>query len=721
MLTFFVMPDSGHASISFSQHSSFAKITDTSIRGARSASCALIKLATSKRIMMLTFVRAAVSVCAVIVCAVMGVSSPAAAADFPNSMPLKVPAFANYDWTGFYVGGHVGYSRGVGSNTLFDPIPAKSSAAFGDVLGGLQFGYNYLLPSHLLVGLEGDVSFPDYINDGVVTSRYTPSSTVTEKLDFVSTLRGRVGYAFDRWLIYGTGGAAWSQARFLEDPGLNTDEDKLLRLRAGWAAGAGVELAIAPGWSARLEYLYDHLGATGGVFPSGTGYQSTTIDLYSLRLGLNRQLDWPDTGAAPSKFREPWPIDPNNWNVHGQFTYIEQGYFSFHSPYEGANSLAGASQIQNTASATAYIGLRPWDGGEFYVDPELMQGFGLSQTFGVAGFPNGEAQKSGFPDPRFNIARAFVRQTFGLGGEQETIDDGPNQLATKEDISRITVTAGKFSVGDAFDLNTYAADPRTQFFNWNIYGGGSYDWTMDKIGWTYGAMVDLNQKYWAFRVGYFLVPTVSNVNTFDMNIPERGQYTAELELRYSLFSEPGKLRLFEWANRADMGSYADALAMPVTTPNYPDITQTREVRTNYGFVANVEQAITDTFGMFSRASWSPGLVEIIGWTDCDESLSFGTSLNGKDWGRPDDTIGVAGVVEGLSPEARAYFAAGGLGILIGDGALNYRPEEILEAYYAYRLNTWATLTFDYQFVDNPGYNADRGPVSIFAGRFHAAF
>jgi high affinity Mn2+ porin len=244
---------------------------------------------------------------------------------------------------------------------------------------------------------------------------------------------------------------------------------------------------------------------------------------------------------------------------------------------------------------------------------------------------------------------------------------------------------------------------------------------MDKISYTWGAAAELNQKYWAFRAGYFLVPVVSNVNNFDTHIPERGEYISELELRYSLFSQPGKLRLMGWANIANAGSYSDALDLPVTTPNYPDITLTRQVRTNYGFVANLEQAITSDLGVFSRATWSPGLVEIIGWTDCDKSLSFGTVLKGNAWGRPDDKIGVAGVVEGLSPEARAYFAAGGMGILIGDGQLNYRPEQILEAYYAYSLNKWATLAFDYQFIVNPGYNADRGPVSIFSGRLHAEF
>ena len=643
------------------------------------------------------------------------------AADVAVVRPLKAPTIETFDWSGFYVGGNVGYSRGLGRNILLDPNQSSLDSSFGSPFGGVQFGYNYRLPSRLLVGIEGDFSFPNYLDDGIVASRSTPTSSVTEKLDFLSTLRARAGYAFDHWLFYATGGLAWSQARFLEDSNSTGNEDKVLRMRQGWVLGAGAELAISPGWTARFEYLYDRLGKASGTFPSGTSYESTTLELNSLRIGLNRKLDW--TGAAKSSGNssDSWVIDPNSWNIHGQLTFVEQGYPAFRSPYQGTNSLTGANQIQNTMSATAFLGYRPWDGTEIYVNPELMQGFGLSQTLGVADFPNGEAQKSNFPIPRIDIARIFVRQTFGLGGEQETIEDGPNQLAGKQDISRITLTAGRFSVLDIFDGNIYSHDPRVDFMSWNMYCCGSYDLTMDKISYTWGAAVELNQKNWAIRGGYFLVPTVSNVDTFDTQIPEHGEYIGELELRYSLFSQPGKLRLMGWANIANLGSYADALAMPVTTPNYPDITQTRQVRTNYGFVVNLEQAITSDLGVFSRASWSPGLVEIIGWTDCDESLSFGTVLKGNAWGRSDDKIGVGGVVEGLSPIARAYFAAGGLGILIGDGQLNYRPEQILEVYYAYSLNRSATLTFDYQFVNNPGYNADRGPVSIFSGRLHALF
>lgn len=649
------------------------------------------------------------------------VAALAATAAQSADLSLKSPTLPpSLSWAGFYVGGHWGYTRG-NADISVTGATGGPDKALGSQFGGLQLGYNHFLASGLLFGIEGDLSFPSFLSgDDLLWIRSTATGNFAEKIDYVGRLRGRVGYAFDRFLVYGTGGFAWSQARFVELSDVTGDEDKALRQRKGWVLGAGAEVAIAPDWSAKLEYLYDNFGSVSANMPSGS-HASSSFDMHTVRLGLNWHFDRPGPETQTVESRALPLIAPENWNIHGQYTLIGQGYPSFRSPYEGSNSLAGSKQFQNTMSATAFVGLRPWEGAEFYFNPELMQGFGLSDVHGLAGFSNGEAQKSSFPVPRLNVARVFLRQTFGLGGEQETIADGPNQLAGKQDISRITVTAGKFAVPDAFNGNVYANDPRTTFLNWNIYGGGSYDWTMDKLSWTWGAFVDFNQKNWAFRTGYFLLPTFSNANNFDTHILDRGQYTAELELRYSLFAQPGKLRLFGWLNHGNMGGYTDALALPLASPNYPDITLTRRVRTNYGFVANLEQAITADLGVFSRATWSPGLTELIGWTDCSESLSFGTVLTGSSWGRPNDKIGVAGVVEGLSAEQRAYFAAGGLGILIGDGQLNYRREKILEAYYAYNLNQWTTLTFDYQFISSPGYNADRGPVSIFSGRLHAEF
>ncbi|WP_426423631.1 carbohydrate porin [Bradyrhizobium genosp. A] len=628
-----------------------------------------------------------------------------------------------FDWSGLYVGGHASYARGRANNTLFDPAASGSGKSFGSLYGGLQAGYNYQLPSGWLLGVEADVSFPNFLEDGLIGSRATAqSASVTDQIDYIATLRGRIGYTFGHWLIYGTGGYAWSQARLVETPGVTLDADKTLPMRTGWTAGMGTEVAVAPDWTARLEYLYDRFGSVTGAFPSGTQYASA-FDIHMLRFGLNYKLGWSRTDAPAATIAptDAWPSASDNWNIHGQFTLIGQGYPAFRSPYEGPQSLSGASQFKNTTSATAFVGVRAWEGGEIYINPELMQGFGLGNTFGAAGFPNGEAQKSNFPMGRFNIARAYLRQTFGLGGEQEAIADGPNQLGGKQDISRISITAGKMSVIDFFDNNAFSHDPRRDFLNWNMYCCGSYDLTMDKISYTWGAFAELNQKQWAVRLGYFLVPTVSNDNTFDTHIPDRGEYIGELELRYSLFQQPGKLRLMGWANRATAGSYSEAVALPISSTNYPDITLTRKVRTNYGFVANLEQAVTADLGFVARASWDAGQTEKIGWTDCDRSLSLGAVLKGSSWDRPDDKIGIGGVIEGLSPEARAYFAAGGLGILIGDGGLNYRQEKVFETYYAYSLNKWTTFTLDYQLITNPAYNADRGPISILAGRLHAEF
>ena len=213
---------------------------------------------------------------------------------------------------------------------------------------------------------------------------------------------------------------------------------------------------------------------------------------------------------------------------------------------------------------------------------------------------------------------------------------------------------------------------------------------MDQISYTWGAMVELNQKFWAFRAGYFLVPVVSNTDEFDMNFPN-GEYIGELELRYSLFSQPGKLRLMAWVNRANMGSYAAALAEPITTPNYPDITlrspgadQLRVRRqSRAGDHRRSRRVLARELEPRSRRNHRLDRLR--------RKPLRRRPIEGDILGRPNDRIGVAGVINGLSPEARAYFAAGGLGILIGDGALNYRPEKIIETYYSYSLNTWSAL------------------------------
>jgi high affinity Mn2+ porin len=424
--------------------------------------------------------------------------SVAHAGDTSIAAFAAIPVIAHYDWSGLYVGGHVGYARGRANPALQNPDVTGSGASFGSLYGGVQLGYNYFLSSRFLLGVEADISFPNYLGaNDVAWSGTTARDDVTEKIDYVGTLRGRFGYAFDNWLLYGTGGLAWSQGRFLQEPPGATDPNeanKVLSFRTGWTAGAGVEVAIEHNWTARLEYLYSQFASANVVFPSGTRYAST-LDTHTLQLGLNYKFGWPGTDAETAKIdASPSPTQFKDWEIHGQTTYIQQGYPGFRSPYYGANSLTPWPQTRETWSTSAFVGRRLWEGGELYYNPELIQGFGLNATYGVAGFPNGEAQKSNFAYPHYITSRLFLRQTFGLGGEQETIESDYGQMAGKPDISRLTFQVGKFAVHDMFDNNTYAADPRTQFQNWSIWAAGAFDYPGDMVGLTYGAVAELKPK-----------------------------------------------------------------------------------------------------------------------------------------------------------------------------------------------------------------------------------
>jgi high affinity Mn2+ porin len=643
----------------------------------------------------------------------LSLDGPAYAADIPVKAPRIQPV---YDWTGLYFGAHAGFGRGDSSATLRDPAVATTTNTFGGPIGGLQAGYNVQLPSRIVLGFETDVSFPNYIDgNSVISTLATAKSYVVEQMDFSGSVRGRLGYAAASWLFYATGGLAFTGERFLNTPAIGNDEKKL-GMRLGWAAGGGVEVAFAPHWSLRLEYLYSEFQNGGVQFASGTATAST-LNFQSLRVGLNRKIDWPGNGS-PIQLASLVDPESNRWEIHGQTTYLPQGYPGFRALYTGTNSLTPAPQTQATWSNSLFLNVRLWEGGEIYYNPELLQGFGLNDTVGAGGFPNGEAQKSNFPYPHYNTSRLFLRQTFGFGGEQEELASAPGQLGGKVDVSRLTVQAGKFAVIDIFDGNAYAKDTRKDFMNWSMWAPGAFDYSADKVGLTYGATAEFNQKQWALRAGYFLIDGTSNSNNFDMRVFQRGNYVLELETRYSLFSQPGKLRTIAWLNSAYSGSYRETLNNPALML---DISQTREGRIKYGYVFNVEQALSDDVGLFGRWSWNDGKTEIMAFTDIDASLATGLSIKGARWGRPDDVIGIGGAINALSNDHRDFIAAGGLGVLIGDGALNYRRERVFETYYAYALNKQITLTADYQLITNPAYNADRGPVSVFSGRFHGEF
>jgi len=408
---------------------------------------------------------------------------------------------------------------------------------------------------------------------------------------------------------------------------------------------------------------------------------------------------------------------PAAWTLHAQSTFIDQMHPGFDAPYSGTNSLDPREDWAHTVSLTLFMGHTLWPGASLYYDPEVTQGQGLSNTTGIAGFPNGEGSRASSVTPQYDTARLFVRQVVNLGGASAKVEDDQNQVAGTQDLDRLTFTLGKMSAGDVFDTNAYSHDARTQFLNWALVDDGAWDYPADAKGYTGGATVEWTQGARTLRYGIFMEPKDANGLPLDDRIDRAYGQALEGEQRYATGGRPGALRALVFWNRAHMGSYQDALDGPVP----PDVTLSRQYRSKTGAGLNWEQEVADGVGLFARAGFDDGHTETWAYTEIDRTASAGVSAAGTRWGRPDDTLGVAGVANGLSPLHREYLAAGGYGFIVGDGRLSYEPEEILETYYNLRPAKGLAVALDYQFVSNPGYNRDRGPVNVLAVRIHLEY
>ena len=428
---------------------------------------------------------------------------------------------------------------------------------------------------------------------------------------------------------------------------------------------------------------------------------------------------------------------PQNWNFHAQNTDIVQGYPAFPAKYTnpGLNSLPTGGEVRETVSLDVMAGARLWPGAEAHVDGQMWQGFGINNTAGLEAYPNGEAYRLGTRNPNGIIARLFIRQTIGFGGEEEDVPDGELALAGKQDVSRLTITAGRISVGDVFDQNSYANSPRTQFMNWALINNEAWDYPADAVGYDTGLALELNQPNWTLRYGVFQVPKMANSLTgddvvFKWPYDHSAEYASplnawamatEFERRYSINEHPGVIRFLAFLNRADMFSYQEAIPLVAAGGAGADLTAARAYRLKYGFGLNWEQEITTNIGVFSRLGWNDGKEQSWMFTDVDYAGTLGLGVKGESWHRAGDTVGLAGILDGITPVEREYFAAGGTGILAGDGQLNYGLEEGMETYYDFQLCQNAHAALDFQFINNPAFNQDRGPVCVFGARLHWEF
>jgi high affinity Mn2+ porin len=433
-------------------------------------------------------------------------------------------------------------------------------------------------------------------------------------------------------------------------------------------------------------------------------------------------------------------LDDETWNAYGQFTYISSWKPSFSAPYTNLNgsnnSLLPDAERSFTGTATLYLGVRLWPGAEAYFVPELISERPLSQLKGLgAAIQNFELQKGGDEIPQLYHSRLFVKQTFELGGADDHEESGPMQLGTHYRTRRIVIAAGNFSILDFFDQNAFDIDPRQGFLSLGFLTYGAYDFASDARGYSYGGVGEFYWDDWALRYGRITPPKDPNQLAIDFRLFKYYGDQIELEHKHKVHGEEGLARILAYRNHEFIGRFSDAIAAFKADPsknaadctsfnygssnaNAPDLCWARKPNVKLGVGAFAEQYVAKDIGLFARGMYSDGHTEVDAYTSDDRSAAFGALAKGSLWSRPDDVAGLGMNLGWISREHAQYLRMGGVDGFVGDGAIKAAAETSLDMFYSFHLRSWLWLTGDYQHLQNPGFNADRGPVNVFTVRIH---
>jgi hypothetical protein len=440
----------------------------------------------------------------------------------------------------------------------------------------------------------------------------------------------------------------------------------------------------------------------------------------------------PQTGQpaapAPEDAGDPLSLFPHSessryW-ISGQANIILQWHPSFSAKYSGVNSMHPQAENATSKIYTLYLGYQLTPTTEVFLDMESAGGHGISNALGLAGATDLDVVRNTQLSQNPYHARAMLRQIIPLSSERITAERGPFALATTLPARRIELRFGKFTLPDFFDLNSWGTDSHLQFLNWTVDNNGTWDYAANTRGYTDAAMIEYDDHWWTVRFAEGLMPKVANGINLDADVARARAENLEFEARGKLIAHrAGTVRLLGYLNHADMGNYREAIKRYQDgQTSTPDITSTRQQgRHKYGFGINFEQEVTSEVGVFGRLGWSDGRNESFAYTEVDRTLELGGFAKGSAWHRRNDRAGVAFVVNGIVAAHQQYLALGGLGFLLGDGGLNYGQEKIFEGFYTAHLWRGFYASFDLQHVNNPGYNKDRGPVTVPGLRFHTEF
>jgi carbohydrate-selective porin OprB len=413
--------------------------------------------------------------------------------------------------------------------------------------------------------------------------------------------------------------------------------------------------------------------------------------------------------------------------ISGQANVIMQAHEKFSAQYSGRNSLTNWAQSSTTHVLTLYTGYALTHTTEVFADLEDATGSGIGNANGLAGYTNMDSVRlaNGVALSKGPyIARFMLRQIIPLTQERQEADRDYLHLATSLPARRLEFRVGKMDVVDFFDLNTWGSDSHLQFANWTVDSNGAYDYAADTRGYTDAALLEYDDHWWTVRFAEAMMPKTANGRFLDADIARARSENLELEARGKrIANRAGTVRLLSYLNHANMGNYEEAIADYLHGEGAtPDIIATRrQGRHKYGFGLNFEQEITPRVGVFGRLGWSDGRNESFAYTEDDRTVELGAFLPGTSWHRNNDRAGTAFVANGIVPAHQNYLALGGLGFILGDGALTYGHEKIVESFYTAHLWRGLFASYDFQHINDPGYNQARGPVSVHTLRAHIDF
>jgi high affinity Mn2+ porin len=433
-----------------------------------------------------------------------------------------------------------------------------------------------------------------------------------------------------------------------------------------------------------------------------------------------------DPSATPANDPEamlPHLRDTRFW-LSGQMNFIFQTHPDFHAAYSGPNSLSPHYEKATSRVMTLYTGVRLNSSTEILVDIEEAGGAALSTGLGLAGNTDLDIVRNPQLSKAPYLGRGMIHKVFALSTDKVASQRTYLSLFDELPRRRLEIRFGKFSMPDFFDQNSVGSDTHFQFMNWTIDNSGTWDYVADTRGYTVGFVADYEERNWGFRFAEGLMPKVANGIDLVWKPWQAHAENWEYELRRGVVpKKAGVVRLLAYTNHANMGVYRNAIAqfqqglVPV-----PDITNHPwHITRKYGFGVNVEQNLTRNFTAFARWGWDDGKTESFAYTEVDSTIAEGVSVNGARWHRKQDRAGVAFVSNGIKKDHQIYLADGGLGFLLGDGKLNYGRENILESYYTAHLWRGIYVAPGVQYVVNPGYNRDRGPVVVPTLRLHGEF